>query len=96
MVNYLYFHKLEKAGLARIVWVTSAFFRQGKSVPLLLPCQTSMYFDDDHLSHSGAIYLLKHIQGPLKDAIISPCESWIPRANSATLNLLALAGRRRK
>lgn len=68
------FHKLEKAGLARIVWVTSAFFRQGKSVPLLLPCQTSMYFDDDHLSHSGAIYLLKHIQGPLKDAIISPCE----------------------
>lgn len=68
------FHNLEKAGLARIVWVTSAFFPQGNSVPLLLPCQTSMYIDDDHLSPCGAIYLLKHIQEPLKDAIISSCE----------------------
>ena len=68
------FQKLEKSGLARIVWVTSAFFRHGNSQPLLLPGQTCMYVDDDHLSPSGAIYLLNNIQEPLKDAIISPCK----------------------
>ncbi|MBR1981627.1 MAG: acyltransferase [Akkermansia sp.] len=68
------FQKLEKSGLARIVWVTSAFFHQGNPQPLLLPGQTCMYVDDDHLSPSGAIHLLNHIQSPLKAAIIPPCE----------------------
>lgn len=57
------FLKLEKENLARILWVAPFFFDTETSVPLLRPGRVSMYCDDDHLSPSGAKWLLEAI-GP--------------------------------
>lgn len=65
------FKKLQDNNLAQIIWVKQVFFPNGQILPLLLPGQISMYRDDDHLSPSGAKYLINKIQGTLQQLILS-------------------------
>ena len=64
------FEDLEQKKLAHVLWVAPAFFKDGEPVSLMLPNNVSMYKDDDHLTPSGAKYLLEHIKKSLKDAIL--------------------------
>lgn len=65
------FKRLQDDKLAQIIWVKPVFFPNGKILPLLLPGQISMYVDDNHLSPSGANYLLEQIRPTLQQAIQS-------------------------
>lgn len=57
------FSKLQERGLANVVWVDDVFYTDGKPIPLLNGRHECLYVDDDHLSPSGAKYLLEQIGG---------------------------------
>lgn len=65
------FNRLEELKLAKVIHVAPAFFREGKSVSLLMPGRVSMYYDDDHLSPRGARRLLHLIEKPLQEAFLT-------------------------
>lgn len=54
--------RLEKKGLAKIVWIDAAFYPNGDSIALLSRDRVCFYVDDDHLSPTGAVYLMQQIQ----------------------------------
>ena len=65
------FKKLENQGLARIISVEKKFYPGNKPCELLLPGNISMYKDDDHLTPSGAKWLIHQMEKPLRDAILA-------------------------
>lgn len=56
------FVKLQERGLAHVVWIDDVFYPKGTPIPLLNSRNECFYVDDDHLSPSGAKYLLKQIE----------------------------------
>lgn len=55
-------NRIEEKGLARIVWVDDVFYPNGTPVSLVRKDNVCLYVDDDHLSPSGAKFLMQYLE----------------------------------
>lgn len=67
------FRELERKGLARVLWTNDIFYPQGEPIELDINGHC-LYVDDDHLSPTGARFVVQHWEKELIKLLSNPKE----------------------